>query len=644
MTITKQIPLYDTIRIQKSLPDRIIIPGPEVIESGFCIVDITSVTEGLDRTQSRSEGTGGGKDSAPGVVNVSDHLSSAAVDQPDHVALEAILVGILRAVVVHDGRAVLGIVEEVQRVAALGQMDNVLAVQGVVRHRAAHCLSDPQPIRVVEESGGSVGLGHLLELAALLPSVRPGAVIGGIANDVVGNGSAVIGGHLVLPVGIAIGISNGLEHGAQGAGGVGIALLVQEVAAPVVFVGPGGAGGAGGGVVLVVHAGQLAQGVVGVFGILGVPLHGGDIAHVVVGVGEGFAGLGDLGNQGGGAVVPVAAGNEAVRAAVAVAAHLYHALGDPAQQIVGQHGLVAGVAVAQGLGAVLGVVGEGGLVLGVVGSYPLGKGLQVALHRVIAHFAGVQVAAGLGLGDPAGAVRQVVLAVLLTFQRETLKTGRLAPGVVFVCEARRGFGVPLHLLEPVEIVVGVVDGIPIPVGELADHAPVYAAAQVGGGAQGLAAHLRLCLPAQGVIDEIVGHVAGVAGGVVLYRGQQIFGVVGVLGLVGIAGYGGGHLGDAAHGIVGVVHLLAVGIGDGGNRAFVSVGDRGDRLVARIRPGGNIVPAGIRRFRADEFRRIGVRILDIRLCGAAITIIRVCRYRAKGGDDFYVCAENRSLCF
>ncbi len=35
--------------------------------------------------------------------------------------------------------------------------------------------------------------------------------------------------------------------------------------------------------------------------------------------------------------------------------------------------------------------------------------------------------------------------------------------------ARRGFAVPLHFLEPVEIIVDIVDGIPIPVGELAEN-------------------------------------------------------------------------------------------------------------------------------------------------------------------------------
>lgn len=72
-----------------------------------------------------------------------------------------------------------------QIVAALGHMDNVLAVQGVVRHRTAYRLSDAQTIRIVEEGGGSAGLGHLLELATLLPSIGPGAAVGWIAKGII---------------------------------------------------------------------------------------------------------------------------------------------------------------------------------------------------------------------------------------------------------------------------------------------------------------------------------------------------------------------------------------------------------------------------------------------------------------------------
>ena len=83
----------------------------------------------------------------------------------------------------------------------------------------------------------------MLKLAAVLPGVGPGAVGERIANSVVGDRDAVVGGELVLPVGIAVGVRHGFQRSAHSAGGVGVALLAQDVTAPVVFVDPGGADG-----------------------------------------------------------------------------------------------------------------------------------------------------------------------------------------------------------------------------------------------------------------------------------------------------------------------------------------------------------------------------------------------------------------
>ena len=67
-------------------------------------------------------------------------------------------------------------VQEMQGVAALGHVDDVLAMQGVVSDGAAYSLADAQAIGVVKEGGRGAGFGHLLQLAALFPGVGPGAV------------------------------------------------------------------------------------------------------------------------------------------------------------------------------------------------------------------------------------------------------------------------------------------------------------------------------------------------------------------------------------------------------------------------------------------------------------------------------------
>ena len=126
-------------------------------------------------------------------------------------------------------------------VGALGHVHDVLAMQNVVGGRSIHRFPHAQALGVVNKAGGGAALAHLLELAAVLPGVGPGAVGERIANGVVGNGRAVIGGELVLPVAVAVGVVHRLEGGAHSAGGVGVAGLAQDVAAAIVFVLVGGA-------------------------------------------------------------------------------------------------------------------------------------------------------------------------------------------------------------------------------------------------------------------------------------------------------------------------------------------------------------------------------------------------------------------
>ena len=115
-------------------------------------------------------------------------------------------------------------------------MDDVLAMQNVVGNHAVDRFPHAQALSVVNEGRGGTALAHLLELAAVLPGVGPGAVGQGIANIVVGNRRAVVGRELVLPVAVAVGVVNRLEGGAHSAGGVSVAGLAQDVAAADVYL------------------------------------------------------------------------------------------------------------------------------------------------------------------------------------------------------------------------------------------------------------------------------------------------------------------------------------------------------------------------------------------------------------------------
>ena len=139
---------------------------------------------------------------------------------------------------------------------------------------------------VVLELHGHAALAHLLELAALLPGVRPRPIIERVANGVVGDRLPVIRRQLVLPVAVRVRIGNGVYRRAGRAGGVGVIRLGGDVAAAVVVVHPGGAGRARRRIVRVVHADELAEGVVGIRRHFAIARLRGDVPARIVGVGK----------------------------------------------------------------------------------------------------------------------------------------------------------------------------------------------------------------------------------------------------------------------------------------------------------------------------------------------------------------------
>lgn len=134
----------------------------------------------------------------------------------------------------HHGRLALRIVEEVQVVAALRHVDDVLAIERVAGGHVVYDLLGSQAVVVVGELRVGAGLYHAVKHAARLPGKRPAVVGQRIANGIVGDRLAVDGGHLVLPVRIAVDVAHGLRRRAQRARGVSVLAVGGDVAAPVI--------------------------------------------------------------------------------------------------------------------------------------------------------------------------------------------------------------------------------------------------------------------------------------------------------------------------------------------------------------------------------------------------------------------------
>ena len=120
------------IRIDKPTPLRIIVPTPQIVQPRLLIEHIPAIAERLHLAQRLRQLTSTPQRRTPRIVAVADDGIAILIQNRNNVALQALDVGIRRAIVHHHCRTVLRVVEEVQLVAALGHVDNVLAVQGVL--------------------------------------------------------------------------------------------------------------------------------------------------------------------------------------------------------------------------------------------------------------------------------------------------------------------------------------------------------------------------------------------------------------------------------------------------------------------------------------------------------------------------------
>ena len=107
-----------------------------------------------------------------------------------------------------------------QVVAAIRHVHNVLSMQSVIGRLVTNAaggvivvhagLLGAQTVLIVLEGDliiallAVLALVHTAHLTAADPGVVPGAVVGGIADLVIGNGLAIERSQLVLPVGVAV--------------------------------------------------------------------------------------------------------------------------------------------------------------------------------------------------------------------------------------------------------------------------------------------------------------------------------------------------------------------------------------------------------------------------------------------------------
>ena len=217
----------------------VIIPCRQVVQPGFGIVVVASITEGIVRAQRACQGAGGGDEFAPCIVGIFYHTRAAAVHKADNIILAVAEIEVLRAVVI-----------DADYVAA-----RVVGVELLYLACAAALHLRHEQAPVVVESGGNAVYSFAAAYALLVvgvarcgvvprkalqtlafPGQRVAPVAERVADLVIGDGLPVVARELVLPRTV-VGIGNGVRRRTQRAGGIGVLLLFQEVARIVIGVG-----------------------------------------------------------------------------------------------------------------------------------------------------------------------------------------------------------------------------------------------------------------------------------------------------------------------------------------------------------------------------------------------------------------------
>ena len=266
------------IRIDKSAPRRVIVPALQIVQPGFCVVDIAAVAERVGCAEGGGQRAGGGQRVAPCVVGIGHDARAAGADKTGHVALRVLDIEILCAVAVHGQRAG-RVVGKVQLIAVPRQLHQLVAQIMVIVRRAVDGLRDALAVGIVAVGDCLAGLVHSRELAAVLPCVGPRAVAQEVAERIRCQALAVDAREQVAPARVAVTVSDGALRRAETSGRIGILRLALDVAAVIVGICPRLPSR------LIVLAHELVEAVVGVGHRALAVGDGRDVPARVVGVG-----------------------------------------------------------------------------------------------------------------------------------------------------------------------------------------------------------------------------------------------------------------------------------------------------------------------------------------------------------------------
>ena len=161
------------------------------------------------------------------------------------------------AIVLHGIGRTIGIIEEVNGIAAPGHAHQLTAGVVVAVGGAVHGLAGSQSAGIIGEAQAVGSVGSRRQTSTVDPGKVPASAIevaGGVANGIIGNAIAVKGSKQILPVGITVGVtvsgsaigrSQDIARTIVGIGVGSISRRFQQLALVVVGVGNGALPGSG---------------------------------------------------------------------------------------------------------------------------------------------------------------------------------------------------------------------------------------------------------------------------------------------------------------------------------------------------------------------------------------------------------------
>ena len=266
---------YKRIGINKPSHLRIVISALEIIQPGLCVVDVSTIAQGVGLTEGIGHGAGDAKRGTPGVVGIRNYRRTTGIQDTGDITLE--IGGVVVSIAaIGDGHGCTAcVIAEVQRIAADGHLAQTAAVIDVLIGSRPVTSGDPHTVGIVVEAPAGSTVIHSGKLPAMLPCIPPGAVVYWVADAVVIDRNTIVLLQQILPGGIRIAIGVGFRRRSGRSRGVGILVFREDVAAAVVGPYRGSVCG------LIVLPGQLIGGIIGVGGSLVIIVSDGNDAAVL---------------------------------------------------------------------------------------------------------------------------------------------------------------------------------------------------------------------------------------------------------------------------------------------------------------------------------------------------------------------------